>query len=103
LIDTGENIDGDIENGVIKGHHPARFIHYLMSSRAMRLPECVWDGETYLKLSVGQGNGANRLGLRFLARHLATLNFPKRTMYLKKTSAGPLDSQDRTGRSTRPK
>ena len=31
----------------------------------------------------------NWMGLRFLARHLVTFNFPKRTMYLKKTSAGP--------------
>jgi len=30
------------------------------------------------------------LGLQFLARHLITLNFPKRIMYLKRTSVGPL-------------
>jgi hypothetical protein len=31
----------------------------------------------------------NWIGLRFLARHLVTFNFPKRTMYLRQTSAGP--------------
>jgi len=32
----------------------------------------------------------NLIGLQFLARHLVTLNFPKRMMYLKRTSVGPL-------------
>lgn len=32
----------------------------------------------------------NGVGLRFLSRHLVTLDFPKRTMYLKRTSDGPL-------------
>ena len=31
----------------------------------------------------------NWIGLRFLARHLVTFNFPKRMMYLKQTSASP--------------
>jgi hypothetical protein len=31
----------------------------------------------------------NWMGLRFLARHLVTFNFPKRTMYLKQTRTGP--------------
>jgi len=34
------------------------------------------------------------LGLRFLARHLVTFDFPKRTMYLKQTSVGPLFDED---------
>src|SRR5271157_836165 len=32
------------------------------------------------------------IGLPFLARNLVTFNFPKRVMYLKQTSAGPLTS-----------
>ena len=30
------------------------------------------------------------IGLRFLARHLVTLDFPKHTMYLQRQSIGPL-------------
>jgi hypothetical protein len=30
------------------------------------------------------------IGLRFLARHLVTLDFPRHTFYLKRTSIGPL-------------
>jgi Aspartyl protease len=90
LIDTGDNVDGAVEKGVIKGHYLTRFVHFLIKFRAVRLRECVWDGETYTKLSVQTGRNANRLGLRFLARHLVTFDFPKQTMYLKQTSIGPL-------------
>jgi hypothetical protein len=34
------------------------------------------------------------MGLRFLARHLVTFNFPKRTMYLKQTRTGPPDATE---------
>jgi hypothetical protein len=36
----------------------------------------------------------NGIGLRFLSRHLVTLDFPKRTLYLKRTSIGPLVDKD---------
>jgi hypothetical protein len=36
----------------------------------------------------------NGMGLRFLARHLVTLDFPKRTLYLKRTSLLPLVDKD---------
>lgn len=49
-----------------------------------------WDGKTYTNLVVGVGKNANILGLRFLARNLVTLDFPKRLTYLKQTSVGPL-------------
>ena len=32
----------------------------------------------------------NGIGILFLSRHLVTLDFPERTMYLKRTSIGPL-------------
>jgi hypothetical protein len=52
-----------------------------LGSGWMFVPEEVWDGVTYTNLTIGEGG--NLIGLRFLARHLVTLNFPKRTMYLK--------------------
>jgi hypothetical protein len=36
------------------------------------------------------GKGTDLIGLRFLARHLVTFDFPNRRMYLKRTSTGPL-------------
>lgn len=94
LIDTGCNGDGVVEKGVIKGHHLSRFVHFFFSSRDVRLGECVWDGNRYTKLRVGVGTNvvgcSDVLGLRFLARHLVTLDFPERTLYLKQASASPL-------------
>lgn len=95
LIDTGDNVDGAVEKGLIKGHYLARFSHFLVKSRAVRLPECSWDGETYRNLEVGTGKNANQLGLRFLARHLVTFDFPHQTMYLKQTSIGPLSFEEK--------
>jgi hypothetical protein len=95
LIDTGDNVDGMVEKGSIKGHCLSRCVHFFIKSRAVRLRECVWDGETYTKLKVGTKRNVNWLGLRFLARHLVTLDFPAQTMYLKRTSAGPLTLENR--------
>jgi len=76
VIDTGCNIDGLVERGAAK-------------EQATRLPEVVWDEETYTNIHVGIER-INALGLRFLARHLVTFDFPHDMMYLKQTSVGPL-------------
>ena len=77
MIDVGCRIDGLVNKDAFSG---------LTKS----LPECVWDGETYTNLTVAAVDHLNSIGLSFLARHLVTLDFPKRTMYLKQTSVGPL-------------
>jgi hypothetical protein len=86
LIDIGCRTDGLEDKTAIKG-------------LAQILPDCVWDGETYTNLSVAAVEHANVIGLSFLARHLVTFDFPRRTMYLKQTSVGPLpdDSSMATG------
>jgi hypothetical protein len=89
-IDTGDNVDGAVEKNAIRGHYPTRIARFFFRVRALRLKECIWDGENYTQLRVNAGKDANRLGLRFLARHLVTFDFPKSTLYLKKTNAGPL-------------
>lgn len=94
LIDTGLNGDGVVEKGVIKGHYLSRLVHSFIRSRDVRLQKCVWDGNRYTKLRVNTQTsvlGCNDiLGLRFLARHLVTLDFPERMVYLKQTSTAPL-------------
>ena len=52
------------------------------------MADSVWNGGNYTNLIVG--NESDLLGLRFLARHLVSLDFSNRTLYLKQTSAGPL-------------
>jgi hypothetical protein len=98
LIDTGMLYDGQVEKVVIKGHFMTRVRNFLVEKvvpgrvlhRHVLVPECVWDGETNTNLKVDVGEHANILGLRFLARHLVTLDFPNGMMYLKQTSVGPL-------------
>jgi len=58
-----------------------------------RLPACLWHGETYTNLMIARADW-NAIGLEFLARHLVTLNFPGRKIYLKQTSIGPFIPED---------
>ena len=98
------NIDGEAEREVIKmnasgsysGNFLKRIKHFVavegMVNRAVILPVCVWGGNSYTNISVGEapGDAPSWIGLRFLARHMVTFNFPKAVMYLKQTSIGPL-------------
>lgn len=88
-IDTGFNIDGQVQRGTINGQH----------SGITNLAACSWDDQTYKDLAVGVTDGASRLGLRFLARHLVTFDFPNRIMHLKLMRTGPLlsDAQQAVG------
>jgi hypothetical protein len=66
-------------------------------------PKAVFSGETYTNLSFERAPAMkyksrtyylNAIGLPFLARHLVTLDFPNKTMYLKRTAVGPLADQN---------
>ena len=73
LIDTGYPTDGVIAD---------------LGPGTSYFAERVWGGQTYTNLLLG--NGGYVLGLRFLARHLVTLDFLNGTMYLRQQSVGPL-------------
>ncbi len=104
VIDTGQNIDGTATGNIIKKHAAGsysgnifkRVKHFLavenVMDRSVGLPKCVWDENTYTNMIIGRApsDSPSWIGLRFLARHLVTLNFPKRMMYLKQTSIGPI-------------
>ncbi len=54
-------------------------------------PNGSFDGEQYPLVSVErQDVESDGIGLRFLARHLVTLDFPNHTLYLQRQSIGPL-------------
>jgi hypothetical protein len=56
-----------------------------------RSPDGGFGGETYPDISLQvEDVESDGIGLPFLARHLVTLDFPKRTLYLKRASIGPL-------------
>ncbi len=96
MVDTGCSYDGWMTPGLFE-----QWAGKVAPDVRARFPTCVLDGETYSNVLDLRGLGAsvaesgdhtiaNGLGLHFLARHLVTLDFPNRTMYLKRTSALPL-------------
>ena len=65
-------------------------------------PRAKFVGETYSDLTLdrspdlvvgGKTNHVNVIGLPFLARHLVTLDFPKKTVYLKRRDIEPMADQ----------
>jgi len=99
LVDTGHPLDGVMNlqltkqalqeqkarpvpvriYGAYKGKPPKLEI--------VSLPTCIWNGETYTNLFIEAGH-PNLIGLRFLARHQVTFDFPKKVMYLKYVGEG---------------
>jgi Aspartyl protease len=77
LLDMGCRVDGLTGQTAING-------------LAVFLPNCIWDGATYSNLAIAAVDHANVIGIRFFARHLVTLDFPGRMMYLKQLTSGPL-------------
>ena len=103
LVDTGCSDDGLLKPGPFRRELEEQRWRMPVDAapdpepNVVDLPECVWNGATYTNLWLGngsaaveRGSGESSLGLRFLARHLVTFDFPKQTMYLKQTSIGPL-------------
>jgi len=89
LVDTGCRIDGLTERGAMWNVIWGRLLAPFGKGHSH---SCVWDGENYTNIKIAPVGDANVLGLRFLARHLVTLDFPGRTLYLKQSSVGPLNS-----------
>ena len=108
MIDTGLNIDGVLKRKLFKQALRAQHITAAQaeSNGAKGLwalfPETEFRGQRYTNLMIGEmpRNAPlppNLIGLQFLARHLVTFNFPKRIMYLKRTSVGPLAVEGNSG------
>ncbi len=61
------------------------------SPETARSPNGRFFGEAYPDLMLDRADvESDGIGVEFLARHLVTLDFPKQTLYLKRTSIGPL-------------
>jgi hypothetical protein len=97
LVDTGYNVDGRLM--------PEFFQLWtnqanLPTNGEARWSDGVLDGETYAWVSLTKQNiGFGGIGFLFLSRHLVSLDFPNRTMYLKptRTSYGSLLTGDMLG------
>ena len=98
LIDTGCDTDGWLQAALFEQWTNQAIA---ATNGLARSPDGLLGGEKYSDIDLqrleeklpASGDSHmkfNGIGLRFLARHLVTLDFPHRTMYLKQTSAGPL-------------
>jgi len=106
MIDTGCNADGALKRKLFKQALRAQHVSAAQaeSNGAKGLgalfPETEFRGR-YTNLIIGEMPPKepfpNLIGLQFLARHLVTFNFPKGTMYLKRTSVGPLAVEGNSG------
>jgi hypothetical protein len=91
LIDTGCNSDGWLT--------PTLFQQWTNQVKPpgngmASCPNSVLGGNVYTNVSLNSDGTFNGIGLQFLARHLVTFDFPRRTMYLQRTSVGPLIDED---------
>jgi hypothetical protein len=92
IIDTGCNFDGLLTTKLFQqwtNGWPT------VLAGANDFPNGQLAGLNYTNLFLEGHGGGNLIGLSFLARNLVTLNFPKRTMYLRQRSVGPLAETDR--------
>jgi len=102
LIDTGFNFDGVVSPKLAK-----RLVQECQAQRVpvktfgrvtgkvpvlISAPACVWEGETYTNLILEAGH-PNLLGIKFLARHLVTFDFPDQMMYIKPFPPETIDFQ----------
>jgi hypothetical protein len=90
LIDSGYEVEG-----WLMPQHYRQWTNQvtLPAAGKARSPDGRFAGETYpevtLRVEKVESDG---IGLAFLARHLVTMDFPNHTLYLKRTSTGPLPS-----------
>jgi hypothetical protein len=79
------------QNPLLIGNLPANGPNFAAFSKG------IFGGQTYTNLLFTEAKdmaweNQDMLNLQFLARHLVTFDFPKRTLYLKQQSVGPLAS-----------
>jgi len=92
-VDTGCSVDAVMKPPLFRkawDRQPPDWVRQFPSGEGRPVveagfPHATFGGETYDKLIVDAANH-NFLGLRFLARHVVTLNFPKHTMYLRRVT-----------------
>ena len=92
LIDTGDWCDGALQSELFQ-----KWTNRCATTRGSypleaSAPDGVFGGETYPDLMLNL-HWQNFIGLRFLARHLVTFNFPKGMMFLQRQSVGPLTEE----------
>ena len=92
-IDSGDLSDGAVVPKVFRQalleNHVATTNQMNTGTRVARFPNARFAGETYPDVLLAEEQGCGFIGLRFLARHLVTFDFPHRTLYLKRLGSPP--------------
>ena len=93
LIDSGCTYDGWLMT-----NHFERWTNTSIppAQGEARSPYAIFAGEKYPVVDISRESvESDGIGLRFMARHLVTLDFPHHTMYLSRTSHRPLPDPNR--------
>lgn len=86
LIDSGSNNDGWLMT-----RNYRQWTNSVPIKGQSKKPYGLFDGTQYPSISLGAANvESDGIGIRFLARHLVTLDFPKHKLYLKLQTLSPL-------------
>lgn len=100
LLDTGLAMDGAAsENWLNEQAEQGRAIkRFSDDQRKWMFPVFAWEGRNYTNVVMIRAEGGidgetGFMGLRFLARHLVTLNFPEKKIYLQPEREGPISSE----------
>ena len=93
-IDTGDPWDGAATSNLLHQAVHAQTADWSKpvdpaGRQKAHFPQVTFAGQKYSDV-VLHAHGRHVIGLRFLARHLVTLDFPRGTMHLKRTSVDPL-------------
>jgi hypothetical protein len=110
-VDTGDNGDGALgTRGFRRAVDKQDYIlmrQWRVAGRPLereaQFREGLFGGERYTDLILTEYPRArekNLIGLRFLARHLVTFDFPNRKLYLKKNSSGPIPKEEKKADKT---
>jgi hypothetical protein len=102
LIDTGYGGDGWLNPELFQQWTGPTALLAMANGKFTYFPNGVLAGEVYHALDLKElvltmkdpSNQMNGIGLHVLSQNLVTLDFPKKTMYLKRTGSWPLFDED---------
>lgn len=102
-IDVGCDMDGGMNPQLLEaqvrkqGARMERTRFNSGTAHSATFHEMTWSGQSYTNVTFrtwpARVGWSDLIGLNFMARHLVTLDFPDRMMYLKQRSVGSLDDQ----------
>ena len=102
VVDTGDVSDAALKPKLFSQELGGQTVQMTLQTKTFAgvkvneafLPNTVFNGEACTNFILGERPDGNLIGIRFLARHLTTLNFPKQTMYLQRRNDEPFADEN---------